>query len=624
MSFTIQRSRIAAIHDVIMAGASFIASLYLRLGSDIDSYPYLLEGTLVFCILSFCIFSSLRLYRGIWRYASIQDLIAITKAVSLIMLCFFPAMFLLNRLDAMPRSLICINWLTLIAFLGAPRFLYRIIKDHHLARFQDNRIPVLLAGVNNNAELFLRESTRKDGSEYRVVGVVDGDRAKIGREIYNIPVFGDFASIRETVEKLKAKGTPPQKILITSDYIDGEMVRHILETAEELGLSVARLPRLSEFRNSLTGPIPLRPLALEDLLGRPQNALDRQSMQLLIQGKKVLVTGAGGTIGGELVRQIARFKPSYLTLVDNGEYNLYAIDKTLEEAYTNLPRTAKLADIRERAVMNRIFAEVKPDLVFHAAALKHVPLMEENCAEAALTNVLGTKNIADCCRIHNVKEMVLVSTDKAVNPTNVMGTTKRIAECYTQALGQAHNEGTQFVTVRFGNVLGSSGSVVPLFQRQLAEGGPITITHPDIERYFMTVREAVELVLQASALASNDMSKQSPIFVLDMGKPVRIRDLASQMIRLTGLREGEDITIEYTGLRPGEKLHEELFHLSEALQKTTFANILLASSRPIDIEELDQKLLSLFAASRQGDISAVRAELKHLVPEFTFDTDLAA
>lgn len=620
----IKRSHIAAAHDILMAGASFIASLYLRLGSDVDNYTFLLEGTLVFCLLSFGVFSGLRLYRGVWRYASIQDLLAITRAVTLVILCFFPLMFLLNRLEGMPRSLFFINWLVLIALLGGPRFLYRLLKDHHLPGLDDARIPVLLAGISSNAELFLRETSRKGASDYRVVGVLDDDKNKIGREIYNIPIFGDFSSIKETVEKLKIKGVAPQKILITSDHINGEPVQRILEIADQLGLSVARLPRLSEFKSNVDEPITLRPLALEDLLGRPQNALDRASMQALIEGKRVLVTGAGGTIGSELVRQIAGYAPMAITLVDSSEFNLYQIDKELEETAPALSRVVKLADVRDKMLLRRIFAEVKPSIVFHAAALKHVPLMEDNCTEAVLTNVLGTKNIADCCVAQGVSEMVLISTDKAVNPTNVMGTTKRIAECYTQALGQSGVGTTQFVTVRFGNVLGSSGSVIPLFQRQLAKGGPITVTHPDIERYFMTVREAVELVLQASALARKDAAKQSSIFVLDMGKPVRIKDLASQIIRLAGLREGVDIAITYTGLRPGEKLHEELFHTSETLQKTQYENILLASSRPIAIEELNHALEGLFAVGHEGNDSAVRQELKRLVPEFQFEAELAA
>lgn len=340
-------------------------------------------------------------------------------------------------------------------------------------------------------------------------------------------------------------------------------------------------------------------------------------MQKLIEGKRILVTGAGGTIGSELVRQIASYSPTHITLAEIAEYNLYTIDKELEENFTDIPRITRIVDVRDRNRLSRVFSEAKPDIVFHAAALKHVPLVEENPIEAIMTNVMGTKNVADCCIAHKTQQMVFISTDKAVKPTNIMGSTKRLAECYLKALGSSlDHQHTQFTTVRFGNVLGSSGSVIPLFQRQLEKGGPITVTHPDIERYFMTVREAVELVLQASTLSGHTIASGS-IFVLDMGSPVKIVDLAKQMIRLAGLHVGKDIKIDYVGLRPGEKLKEELFLPSESLTCTRYDNISLATSDALDIETLNSMLAELFEVGRKGDRVATYKQLQKLVPEYS-------
>ena len=336
----------------------------------------------------------------------------------------------------------------------------------------------------------------------------------------------------------------------------------LLDKADALGVTLARLPRMTDFRAAASGRVELRPIAIEDLLGRPQQVLDRAAMERLIRGRRVLVTGAGGTIGGELARQIAALGPAHLTLLDNTEYALYTIDLEIGERTPDLPRDSVLADVRDRERLRDIVARHAPDLVFHAAALKHVPIVEAHPDEGVLTNAVGTRNVADACRAAGVGAMVLISTDKAVNPATVMGATKRIAESYCQALNLAREAGrdvgpTRFITVRFGNVLGSTGSVVPLFTRQLAQGGPLTVTHPEMTRYFMTVREAVELVLEASALGTAggpaENSGGSAIFVLDMGEPVRIMDLAQQMIRLAGLTPGDDIEIRITGLRPGRE-----------------------------------------------------------------------
>jgi O-antigen biosynthesis protein WbqV len=399
-------------------------------------------------------------------------------------------------------------------------------------------------------------------------------------------------------------------------------VRRLFELSETLALPLARLPRLTDFRRGAER-LDVRPIAIEDLLGRPQTPLDRPAMAALVGGRRVLITGAGGTIGGELARQVAALGPAQLALLDSAEFALYAIDLELGEQFPELARRAILGDVRDRKQLGALLSELAPELVFHAAALKHVPMSEANPEEAILTNAIGTRNVSELCRDAGVSAMVMISTDKAVNPTSVMGATKRLAEAWCQTLDLAERRrrqqgtsSTRYVTVRFGNVLGSTGSVVPLFQRQLARGGPLTVTHPDITRYFMTVREAVELVLQATTLGMADADAGGQIYVLDMGEPVRIVELARQMIRLAGLRPERDIQIAFTGLRPGEKLHEELFHEGEALVETAAAGIRLAHPRTVDGAVLARAFDELEAAARARRSADALAQLAHLVPEF--------
>ncbi|MDP6305284.1 MAG: nucleoside-diphosphate sugar epimerase/dehydratase, partial [Alphaproteobacteria bacterium] len=364
-----------------------------------------------------------------------------------------------------------------------------------------------------------------------------------------------------------------------------------------------------------------KPVAIEDLLGRPQTVLDRPAMKALIKDKPVLVTGAGGTIGSELARQICALGPSRIVLLDNSEFQLYSIDLEIATNHPDLPRSAVICDVRDRKRLDEIMAVETPALVFHAAALKHVPMVEANPCEGILTNVIGSRNVANACVKAKAEMMVQVSTDKAVNPASIMGASKRLAESYCQSLGLStgiRRMPTQFVTVRFGNVLGSTGSVVPLFQQQLAAGGPLTVTHPDMKRYFMTTREAVELVLQASALAGREtgLLEEGGIFVLDMGEPVRILDLARQVIRLAGMTPDTDVQIEFTGVRPGEKLFEELFHDSEPLVPTKYESILLATPRTVDHEVLLRALNKLEELARAGKTEKALATLAHLVPDY--------
>lgn len=621
----LRRGRTAYLHDIVMAALSFLASQYLRLGESVFWYAedYLWLGMAIFTTVAAIVFASLRLYRGIWRYASLNDMVGIAKAATLIILIFLPILFFTNRLEALPRSSLIINWFVLMALLAGPRILYRIWRDRSLRRVlaRDNRklVPVLLIGAGDGAELFLRSLERDPNAGYEAVGIIDDKGSRVGHDIHGVPVLGDITDIPETLDNLKRNSRSPQRMVITKrNRLDGTMIRTLLEMAEGRGITLSQLPEMTDLQSGVTEKLEVRPIAVEDLLGRPQAVLDRDAMRDMIAEQRVLVTGAGGTIGSELVRQICAFGPAHVSLLDSSEYALYSIDLEVSELFPEISRSTLLCDVREAERCSAAIQREAPDLVFHAAALKHVPMVEMHPEEGALTNVFGTRVVANACRANGVKAMVLISTDKAVNPTNIMGATKRLAESYCQALDAASDgTGTRFLTVRFGNVLGSTGSVVPLFRRQLDAGGPLTVTHPEVTRYFMTVREAVELVLQASAIGVGDPGNQGKIYVLDMGEPVRIQDLARQMIRLAGLTPDDDIKISFTGLRPGEKLYEELLHANENLMATGHAAILLAAPRTADPKILAKGIDDMVKAARSGDTDAVVAALSRLVPELS-------
>ncbi len=621
------RARAALLHDTFMAALSFSLSLYLRVGESIQHYPQSLlwNGTIIFAVVCALVFSFSGMYRGIWRYASLNDLMAITKGVTLSILIFLLLMFLMTRLESLPRSAIFINWFVLMALLGGPRFLYRVSKDRHLenvlARDDYSHIPVLLVGAGDAAELFLRDLARDAESPYRVLGMLSDKPSRLGREIHGVAVVGLVNDLEEVVARLKKSGPAPQRLIVTKDDLDGAMVRRLLDQADALGLALARLPRLSNLKGGVSEHLEIKPVAIEDLLGRPQTVLDRPAMKALIKDKPVLVTGAGGTIGSELARQICALGPSQIAMLDNSEFQLYSIDLEIATNHPDLPRSAVICDVRDRKRLDEIMAVETPAMVFHAAALKHVPMVEANPCEGILTNVIGSRNVANACVKAKAEMMIQVSTDKAVNPASIMGASKRLAESYCQSLDLSTGIGrmpTRFVTVRFGNVLGSTGSVVPLFQQQLAAGGPLTVTHPDMKRYFMTTREAVELVLQASALAGREtgLLEEGGIFVLDMGEPVRILDLARQVIRLAGMTPDTDVQIEFTGVRPGEKLFEELFHDSEPLVPTEYESILLATPRTVDHGVLLRALDKLEELASAGKTEKALATLARLVPDY--------
>lgn len=612
-------------HDVIMAALTFAVAMYLRLGGglfEIPAEPWLVQMAL-FVGSSIVAFISMGVYRGMWRYTSVRDLGNILQAVTLAVVIFLTVSFIFTRLDGMPRSVAGIVWFVLVAFMSGSRLFVRLLQEGRLDRFwnanHQDRTNVLVIGASDEAVLFIQSVISDRASPYHVVGVLDEKGTRTGREIHSVSILGNMSDLRQVVADLKAKNLAPARLIISKVAGRSAGFESFLSEAQALGLTLSRLPSITELHENTGAQSNMRPIALEDLLGRAETVLDRQAITSFMQNKRALVTGSGGTIGSELTRQIAALKPNELVLVDSSEFNLYSIELELRETFPQLAIHAQIADVRDAARINQIFATFKPQIVFHAAALKHVPMAEVNVRETLLTNVIGTKNVADAAAHYNSDVMVLISTDKAVRPANVMGASKRIAEHYCQALDHDNSGKTRFLTVRFGNVLGSTGSVVPRFQAQLAKGGPLTVTHPDITRYFMTVREAVELVLQASAHATTGIQERGKIMVLDMGNPVKIADLAKQMIRLAGLKPDEDIKIVYTGLRPGEKLYEELFLDSEQLTPSGADGVHLAAAAPKAFSDVNNFITALGtkAQDANADEQVLRNSITVLVPEFT-------
>ncbi len=622
MNKTSRRTFIFA-HDLAAATLAFPLSVLLRLGFVTESHisSPLVQGWFIFVLVAAGVLLSSRLDRGSWRYASIDDAILIGRISIIANLVFLLALFVLFRAELVPRSVVLINMFVFAALLAGPRLLYRAHRDGQLGSLLERgthwRIPVVIVGAGDQADAFQREMKRDSNSGYRVLGIVDDDPARIGTTIRGTRVHGPLAELPAIIEKLARGGERPERLVLTEEVKGRVTVARLLEMASDLGLRLDRLPAQTSLRKADGSKFEVHPVYVEDLLSRPQAQLDRNAMRRLLAGKRVAVTGAGGSIGSELVRQIAQYAPASVTLLEQSEFNLYEIDRTLAEDYPEIERLALLCDVRNADRLDRTFAKAMPEVVFHAAALKHVPMLEPQADEAVLTNVLGSRNVADACVRHGVSIMVMISTDKASDPVSVMGATKRVAESYAQALDieqrRKGEQGTRFVTVRFGNVLGSAGSVVPLFQKQLEKGGPLTITHQDMVRYFMTIREAVQLVLYASAMEGGQQGHAGDIVVLDMGEPVRIIDMARQMIRLAGLEPDEDVKIEITGIRPGERLSEALFDKREELLASGHEGLLLAQPSVAPLQQVASAIDDLVALAWTGNEDAVRAALDKMV-----------
>jgi O-antigen biosynthesis protein WbqV len=561
------------------------------------------------------------LSRQHWRFTALRDLGLVGGAA--LVAAILLTLLMVGAGVALPSaSFPVLLALSMTLALTAPRVFYRLAREP-VRPAAAAGMTAILVGTADTSEVFLSALSRFSAAPYRVAGLMALSARHTGRRIHGHDVLGSAADAGAVLEKLAAADQKPDLLIITAPEFAGDDLAGLLAAGEAHGVRVMRAPNLTAL-SPADGQIQLQPIVIEDLLNRRQVALDRAGMARLIAGRRVLVTGAGGSIGAELSRQVAALAPAEILLLDNGEFALWQIDLELGETQPQVRRQAVIADVRDAGRMAALCEDFRPELVFHAAALKHVPIVEANPLEGLRTNVIGTRTVADAAAASGAKMMVLISTDKAVNPSSVMGASKRLAEMYCQGLDAAARRGEKMrcVTVRFGNVLGSTGSVVPLFRRQLAQGGPLTVTHPDMQRYFMTVREAVGLVLQASVVGSDGAGLQDGgIFVLDMGEPVKIVDLARQMIRLAGLRPDIDIKIQFSGLRPGEKLFEELFHGSEQTAPTGFAGLLMASPRTADFPLVAAAIADIEAAATAGDAAAALAILALLVPEFAHNAD---
>jgi O-antigen biosynthesis protein WbqV len=550
-----------------------------------------------------------RLSQQYWRFSGLSDLTGVVGG-SIASAALF-ALLLAATGFALPTvSFPIVHALTLMVLLGTPRVAYRLYRGRPRSEGRGGE-RLLLIGAGDDADAFIRAAAAAPA--LRVIGLVALAERQAGRRMHNLPILGSIGEIEQILARLATRARPPDAIVVTEADFLGAPLAALIATADHAGIAVRRAPRPTAL--TAASRIELRPVAIEDLLNRPQVSLDRNGMRAFIAGRRVLVTGAGGSIGSELCRQLATLAPAQLILLDNSEYALWQIDLESSERTPDVPRTAVIADVRDAARIAAVMETHRPHIIFHAAALKHVPMVEANPVEGLLTNAIGTRIVADAGRAAGAEAMVLISTDKAVNPTSLMGASKRVAEIYCQALDIAGRDagtgGLRCVTVRFGNVLGSTGSVVPLFRRQLERGGPLTVTHPDMQRYFMTVREAVSLVLQACVVGTLPVGG---IFVLDMGAPVKILDLARQMIRLSGLRH---VDIEFSGLRPGEKLFEELFHGQEPPVPTGHAGLLMATPRTMDLAAAGRAIDRIGRACRAGDVAGARALVAELVPEFS-------
>ncbi len=594
----------AITHDLVMIPVAWLGSYWLRF--NLDAIPEHVWAAalhyLVFVLpLQAIIFRVLGLYRGVWRFASMPDLLRIVKGVGLGVVLTLALLFVLYRLEDIPRTVPILYAALLVMLLSAPRLVFRWSKDHKF--YVSDQKKVLIVGAGHAGEMLARDLLRDQMNAYHPVAFVDDDLSRRGRDLHGISVIGNCSLIPDVVERYSV-----DIIMLAVPAAKAREKRRLIDLCERAGIPFRIVPQLDDLMSGQVAVNQIREVSIEDLLGREPINLDGGRIKSVLGRKIILVTGAGGSIGSELCRQIASFKPDQLVLVENSEYNLYAIEMELVHHFEGLAIAAHLCDIRDARSVDKVFDLYRPDVVFHAAAYKHVPLLEHQLREAVRNNILGTINVAQAANRFDTKQYVMISTDKVVNPSNIMGCTKRAAEIYCQNLN--HHSNTRYSTVRFGNVLGSAGSVVPLFRKQIQHGGPVTVTHPDMERFFMTIPEACQLITQASVLGEG-----GEIFVLDMGDPIRIQYLAEQMIKLSGKMPGEDIEIVYTGLRPGEKLYEELFHEQEALVLTDHEKVLLAKHRVIDWPSILSHCKNIEQAVGVFDDEALMSELNWFVPE---------
>lgn len=601
----IHMPRMAVIgHDLVMVWLTWVGLHQFRYSLDTTHTIDQFWSTEILLVLAAqgLVLWRVGLYRGLWRFASVPDLINIVKSSLLGLLAIAACLFLYNRLQAVPRSVLVLYPIVLTVLLGMPRLLYRVWKDHRISAAGRPVRRVLILGAGHAGEALLRDMRRT--GVYYPVGFLDDADALQGSRLHGVPVLGRIDAVTRI-----APETAADMLVVAMPSQNADILRRVVQACETTGLPIRQVPRFDDLLTGRSLPGELKEISIDDLLGRRPVTPDWKAIRAWLAGRTVLVTGAGGSIGSELCRQCARLGVASIVLVEIDELALMRIQAELQQRFPNVDIKAVLGDCGDAAVMAHAMRMARADAVFHAAAYKQVPLLEGQLREAVRNNALATETVARAVRDCGAGCFVLISTDKAVDPVNVLGATKRLAEMVCQGMGTT--QGVNAITVRFGNVLDSAGSVVPLFREQIRNGGPVTVTHPEVTRYFMTIPEACQLILQAAAFGSH-----SAVYTLDMGDAVPIRLLAEQMIRLAGKHPQRDIAITYTGLRPGEKLHETLFHHDERYRPTAHPKILQAEARQVEQEQLMTALQRLRVACDAYDLDGLAEAMRVAVPEF--------
>ena len=610
LDLTSRRAWFVALLKSVVIVIAFVSAYLFRFDLTIprDYWPHISHLVVPLVLIKLISFRRMGLHHGWWRYVSLIDVIDIFKANVVGSLVFILYVIFVHGLEGVPRSVLLLDGVLCFLLICGVRFVTRAYRENYFVMpgtRKDHLTQTLIFGAGSAGQMIVREVRQNQDLDKNIIGYIDDDPSKTGMKFQGVTVLGN----RDQIELLLERGNIDE-VVIAIPSASADKIREIYELCTSLDLKVKTLPGVSELLNGSVSINQVREVSLFDLLGRKPVHLDAKLINSYLEDKRVLVTGAGGSIGSEICRQVARFNPAKIVLFDNAETPLFHIERELVDKFPDLRLYAIMGDVRDRARVDGVFDEFQPEVVFHAAAYKHVPMMELNPAEAASNNVRGTRNVANASDAVRVERFVMISTDKAVNPTNVMGATKRAAELYVQALSERSK--TQFVTVRFGNVLGSAGSVIPVFKEQVAAGGPVTVTDPEVTRFFMTIPEASQLVLQAGILG-----KGGEILVLDMGEPVKIVHLAEELIRLSGLEPYKDIDIVFTGLRPGEKLYEELLIDGEGVQPTSHKKICVARSMKVNEEKLNLQLEDLYQHARDIDLDGVCRLLREIVPEYT-------
>ena len=593
------------VYDIFSIPIAWFTAYWLRFNLGIIPTPYwqgALYGVLPLVAFQCLAYFYLGMHRGLWRFASLEDAVRIVKTIILGITLSAVALFLSTRMNHVPRSIFPLYGMFLASFWGGGRLLMRIYHDYGPLR--KGYRPVLIVGAGIAGETIVRDLLRHPNSNLLPVAFVDDDPHKLGKDIHGITVLGKCSHISHLVRTQSI-----ELIILAIPSADSLTMRRLVEYCEVCHVPFRTLPGVLDLTEGRINIDTLRQVSLEDLLGRDPIVLNWDEIQGGLYNKVVLVTGSGGSIGSELCRQIVTLKPREIIAVDNSEFNLYQLKMELAAAFSKIKISYLLEDVSDKAGMQHIFETYEPQIVFHSAAYKHVPLLQEQVRSAIKNNILTTRVIVDLSGRFKAEKFILISTDKAVNPHNIMGATKRIAEMICQ--NSSTYKKTQFITVRFGNVLGSAGSVVPLFQKQINAGGPVTVTHPQITRFFMTIPEAVQLIMQATVIGEG-----GEIYILNMGEPIKIRYLAEQMIRLSVGDENKNIKINYTGLRPGEKLYEELFHVEESIVPTQYDKIIQVRARHYDIKALNQVIDEMERAVQYFDETILLKGIYQLVPEF--------